>query len=339
MSAPQSQTLTHFLPKISVTLSHKLSVPLVAGQPAPPEEAVITVDLTAVQRIAVDPPPGIDTTGSVQLPSGINMAVPPQPNQGINLYFSRGVLNSRDASTFRLTPVPESFVSLAPAVFDSVLPLEAKRSFPLVTYTTDKAVTGWLSLDTAYQCAGFMTVSNLACNTDGSATVWPGGTGTSACEWRSPGVMRFWSIPRVEGISVVARDLIDYFMRILTEKGYALNTVTAREIKRDLKEKLAYFVDDLDSKMQQASSSSDEQQNYELPDGQVVTIDDPRFQAPEVLETKPWLLGLDGDGYLRELPNDGANLSSDAELRQYLAEHPAIAVTFHPSYIRIMQPL
>ena len=337
MSASQSQTLTHILPKISVTLTIKIPPPSVVGQSTLSEEAEITVDLSAVQQIAGDPAPVIDTTGSVQLPAGTKMTVPPQPNRGINLYFSQGTLNPLDSSSASLTPVPESFVSLPAPVFDSAPPLKAMQSFPLATYTTDKALT--LTLGTTYQCAGFMTVLNLACNADGNATVSPGGSDTSPCEWRSPGVMRFWSIPRVRGLSAAARDLIDYIMKILTEKGYVFTTVTIREIKRDLKEKLAYFIDDLDAEMQKASSSSEEPQNYELPDGQVITINDPRFQVPEVLETKPWLLGLDPDGHLRELPNGDANLSDNAELRQYLSEHPAIAVTFHPSYVRIMLPL
>jgi len=105
-----------------------------------------------------------------------------------------------------------------------------------------------------------------------------------------------YSLPHaVLRIDLAGRDLTEYMAKILMEGGLTMVSSAEKEIVRDIKEKKCYISLDYEKELKTFSESSAKDVQYELPDGQIVTVGNQQFRCPELL-FKPSFIGKEYPG-------------------------------------------
>ncbi|KAJ3200384.1 actin, partial [Clydaea vesicula] len=133
----------------------------------------------------------------------------------------------------------------------------------------------------------------------------------------------------IQRINMAGRDLTSYLGTLLMQRGTTLSTSAEMEIVRDIKEKLCYVSLDYQNELKAALLSSAIEKQYELPDGQVITVGNERFRCPEAL-FDPSVLGMESCGVAETTYN--AIKKCDMDIRKDLYSNVVLSggTTMYP---------
>ncbi|KAG9473042.1 hypothetical protein GDO78_015321 [Eleutherodactylus coqui] len=119
------------------------------------------------------------------------------------------------------------------------------------------------------------------------------------------------SVPVYEGyclphavlrLDLAGHDLTEYLMRLLRERGVFSVSTAETEIVKDIKEKLCYVAEDIDAELRKKLQEVEDE--YKLPDGNVIKVHNQRFRCPEALFA-PDNIGIEApDAELRKNPQE-----------------------------------
>lgn len=122
--------------------------------------------------------------------------------------------------------------------------------------------------------------------------------------------------------SIGGKDLNDYLVRLMTEKGINVNLNTEKEIIKNIKEKHCYVSMDFDKELKESNKTGSADIKYDFPDGEEIIVGTERFKCPEAL-FKPSLLGGEFIGIHEQCYQ--AIMRSDHEIRKELYSNIILA--------------
>lgn len=140
-----------------------------------------------------------------------------------------------------------------------------------------------------------------------------------------------FSLPHaVLRIDLAGRDLTGWMSKLLMQRGYSFTTSAELEIVRDIKQQLCYVSQNYEKELEQCEVDNTLEKEFELPDGQVISVGKERFQCPEAL-FKPDLLGNEMTGMHTTTYN--SIMKTDIDIRKDLYNN----VCFQPFFQCLMR--
>jgi len=139
-----------------------------------------------------------------------------------------------------------------------------------------------------------------------------------------------YSLPHsIQRINLAGRDLTEYLVKILSERGHHFTTSAERDIVRDIKEQLCYVALDYKEELEKSKNGSSLETPYNMLDGTVLTVGSERFRCPEVL-SDPKMVGREFGG-LHQVCNESIK-KSDIDIRKDLYSNICISggTTLYP---------
>jgi len=131
-----------------------------------------------------------------------------------------------------------------------------------------------------------------------------------------------YSVPHAITKALLAgRDVTNYLMKIITERGWHFESTAQFQITREITEAMCYV--SMDFKKDQEENSTKEwkekfEKPYTLPDGNVMTLGSERYRAPEIA-FQPTIAGKDVPGVHKLVYN--SIMECDLDVRKALWEN------------------
>ena len=134
-------------------------------------------------------------------------------------------------------------------------------------------------------------------------------------------------------LRLAGRDLSEFLVMNLTERGYSCTATAEREIVRDVMEKLCYMRVEYDTELK-STAEFEKKKTYVLPDGNIITVAPNVFRCAKVLfqpnfsgqgasgvHDNSFLFNMKCDADIRKNLYANVVLSSDTTIFQGIGEH------------------